>query len=133
MPCYDEPGIRAPINVTIKHGRVYSAIANTDVENTIEDGDYLITKFLPTPSMQTYLLAFLVSDFDYVNATNTRIPQRIYSRPEMTANGDYAASVVGPILEGLERHFQIDFPLTKMDHAGLTLFSFSAMENFGKS
>lgn len=134
MPSYDEPGIRAPINLTIKHGKAYTAVANTDIEEILEDGDYFVTKFLPTPSIQTYLLAFLVSDFDYVNATNTRIPQRIYARPEMIENGfgDFAATVVGPILQGLEEHLRVDFPLSKMDHVGLTVFNFGAMENIGK-
>lgn len=134
MPSYDEPGIRAPIDLTIKHGRIYTAIANTDIESITEDGDYLITKFLQTPKIQTYLLAFLVSDFDYVSATNTRIPQKIIARPQLIANGDgdFATTVVGPILHGLEEHLGVDYPLTKMDHAALTLFNFGAMENIGK-
>lgn len=134
MPSYDEPGIRAPISATIKHGRTYTAVSNTDVESITEDGNYLITKFLQTPSMQTYLLAFLVSDFDYVNATNTRIPQKIYARSELIANGygDFAASVVGPILRGLEEHIGVNYPISKMDHVGLSLFNFGAMENLGK-
>ncbi|KAG4075971.1 hypothetical protein HA402_003797 [Bradysia odoriphaga] len=133
MPCYDEPGIRAPISATLRHGRTYSAVSNTDVESTTEDGDYLITKFLQTPRIQTYLLAFLVSDFEYVNATNTRIPQKIYARSELIRNGfgDFAASVVGPILQGLEDHIGVDYPITKMDHAALSLFNFGAMENIG--
>lgn len=133
MPSYDEPGIRAPISATIKHGRPYTAVSNTDVESITEDGDYLITKFWPTPSIQTYLLAFLVSDFEYVNATNTRIPQKIYARPELIANGygDFAATVVGPILRGLEEHIGVNYPISKMDHAALTLFNFGAMENIG--
>lgn len=134
MPSYDEPGIRAPINLTIKHGRAYTAVANTDIEEILEEGDYFITKFFPTPRIQTYLLAFLVSDFDYVNATNTRIPQKIYARPEMIArgDGDFAATVVGPILAGLEQHLGVDYPISKMDHVGLTVFNFGAMENIGK-
>lgn len=134
MPSYDEPGIRAPINVTLKHGKAYTAVSNTAIENVIDDGDYFITKFLPIPRIQTYLLAFLVSDFDYTNATNTRIPQRIYARPQLIANGygDFAGTVVGPILRGLEEHLGVDYPISKMDHAALTLFNFGAMENIGK-
>ncbi|KAJ6597318.1 Aminopeptidase N [Pseudolycoriella hygida] len=133
MPSYDEPGIRAPIQASIKHGRTYTAVSNMDVESITDDGDYVITRFFRTPSIQTYLLAFLVSDFDYVNATNTRIPQKIYARPERIARGygDFAASVVGPILNGLEQHIGVDYPISKMDHAALNFFNFGAMENIG--
>lgn len=135
MPSYDEPGIRAPISATLRHGRAYTAVSNTDVESITEDGEYFITKFLQTPSMQTYLLAFLVSDFDYVDAINTRIPQKIYARPELIMNGygDFAATVVGPILRGLEEYLGVDYPISKMDHAALSLFNFGAMENLGNS
>lgn len=133
MPSYDEPGIRAPITATLRHGRTYTAVSNTDVESITDDGDYVITKFLQTPSIQTYLLAFLVSDFDYVNATNTRIPQKVYARPELIQNGfgDFAATVVGPILRGLEEHIGVNYPISKMDHVALSLFNFGAMENIG--
>lgn len=133
MPCYDEPGIRAPISATLRHGRTFTAVSNTDVESITEDGDYTITKFLQTPRIQTYLLAFLVSDFDYVTATNTRIPQKVYARPELIQNGfgDFAATVVGPILRGLEEHIGVNYPISKMDHVALSLFNFGAMENIG--
>lgn len=135
FPSYDEPGIRSTFSVTIKHGKVFTAVSNTDVETRTEDGDYYITKFFTTPRIQTYLIAFLVSDYEYVNATNTRIPQKIYARPQLIANGygDFAASVVGPILRGLEETLGVNYPITKMDHAALTLFNFGAMENIGKS
>lgn len=134
MPSYDEPGIRAPINLTMVHAKRYTAVANTDIEEQTEDGDYYVTKFYPTPRIQTYLLAFLVSDFDYVNATNTRISQKIIARPELIASGfgDFAGTVVGPVLNGLEQHLGVLYPITKMDHAALTLFNFGAMENIGR-
>lgn len=135
MPSYDEPGIRAPITVAIKHGRTFTAVSNTDVESRTDDGDYYITKFFTTPRIQTYLLAFLVSDYEYVDAVNTRIPQKIYARPQLIESGygDFAATVVGPILRGLEENLGVNYPITKMDHAALTLFNFGAMENIGKN
>ncbi|XP_070496290.1 aminopeptidase N-like [Chironomus tepperi] len=136
FPCYDEPGIRAEMTLTIIHGKSYTAIANTEVAEQREDetGNYWSTTFATTPKMQTYILAFVISDFDYVNSTeNSRIPQRIYGVPKAIreGQGDFAANVVGQILGKLEEILDVKYPLSKMDHVALTTFNFGAMENIG--
>ncbi|KAL7036928.1 hypothetical protein ACKWTF_009000 [Chironomus riparius] len=135
FPCYDEPGIRAVMTLTIIHDVSLTAVANTAVssKNINIDNTKYITQFEPTPLMQTYLLAFVVSDFEYVNATDTRIPQKIYGTPKaiQDGQGNFAASVVGPILRTLEEVLNVSYPLSKMDHVALTKFNFGAMENFG--
>ncbi|CAG9805374.1 unnamed protein product [Chironomus riparius] len=136
MPCFDEPGMRAIVRLSVRHGRAYSAIANTDVAEYIQDGSYVITKFADTPAIPTYLLAFIVSDFGYVNATNSRVPQKLYGTPASVQQGylNFAASKVGSILNIYERALGVNYPLSKMDHAALTQMSWLkvyAMEHFG--
>ncbi|XP_070496236.1 aminopeptidase N-like [Chironomus tepperi] len=134
FPCYDEPGIRAIMTLSIVHDKNFTAIANTDVlVEEDEQDNMVITTFQPTPVMQTYLLAFAISDYEYVDAVNTRIPQRIFATPMAIENGhaDFAATVVGPILHKLDEILGVKYPLSKMDHIALTKFNFGAMENFG--
>lgn len=133
LPCYDEPGIRAPMRLVLIHGSNYSAISNMDVDEKIEFTDFCVTKFKPTPPMQTYLLAFVISNFEYAYAVNSRIPQRIFAKSSSIRNREveFAAKIVGPILEALESHFEIEYPLLKMDHVGLSNFICGAIENFG--
>jgi aminopeptidase N len=134
MPCYDEPGIRAPISLKIHHSSKYNAISNTPILSRVASGKtgYDLTTFETTPKMQTYLLAFLISDFDYKSNNNTRVEQRVYATPQAIKDGeaDFAVGVVDSILKGLESHLGIDYPLKKMDHAAITDFRFGAMENF---
>lgn len=126
MPCYDEPGIRAPIKLSIVHSPNYEAVGNTPVETT---GPYLasyqITRFKETPSIQTYLLAFLISPFKYISNNNTRVEQRIYAKPSSIDNGEgnFAIGVVKDVLDKCEQHFGVDYPLSKMDHAAITQVS----------
>ncbi|KAL7038737.1 hypothetical protein ACKWTF_009675 [Chironomus riparius] len=133
MPCYDEPGIRAPMHLTIIHGKIYNAISNMEVDEKEELIDFCITKFQQTPPMQTYLLAFVISDFQFVNAGKSRIPQRIFAKPSSIINDEthFAADIVGLILKTQEEHFGIEYPLKKLDHVALPHFIFGAMENFG--
>jgi aminopeptidase N len=135
MPCYDEPGIRAPISLTITHSSNYTAVANTKVSSIQQvPPGYHTTTFEETPSMQTYLLVFLISPYKFVSNNDTRVEQRIYAKPSSIANGegDFAVEVVKLVLEKCEEHFGVDYPLSKMDHAAITQFNFGAMENMGK-
>lgn len=123
MPCYDEPGIRAPIKLEIVHGSNYEAVANMPVEVKLIYAENITrTIFKETPSIQTYLLAFLISPFTYVSNSDSRVEQRIYAKPSSIDNGeaDFAIGVVRSVLEKCEEHFGVDYPLTKMDHAAIT-------------
>ena len=135
MPCYDEPQIRAVMNLQVEHNKRFHAVSNMPVitREEINGTDYVTTKFLETPPMQTYLLALVVSDFSYVSNNDTRVEQRIYAKPQSVQEGDvdYVASIVGPMLQKFEETFGMDFPLPKLDHAAITDFAFAGMENFG--
>lgn len=124
MPCYDEPGIRAETGLQIQHGSRYRAISNMPVKtrDPIDGTDYVTTTFDDTPAMQSYLLAFIISDFGYVSDNDRVTEQRIYANPALIAqgHGDFAVQVVGPILRKLEEHLGVRYPLPKMDHAAIT-------------
>ncbi|KAG5679935.1 hypothetical protein PVAND_009471 [Polypedilum vanderplanki] len=96
MPCYDEPQIRAPIGLQVQHDKNYRTFSNMPIINRteIEGTDYVLSIFIDTPPMQTYLLAFLVSDFQYKSNEAQDIEQRIFAKPQSIQDGsaDYAAS-----------------------------------------
>ncbi|XP_070502297.1 aminopeptidase N-like isoform X2 [Chironomus tepperi] len=135
FPCYDEPAIRAPMALQIQHDKSYSAYSNMPLIDTIpvEETDYVISKFDVTPPVQTYLLAFLVSPFDFVSNNDSVIPQRIFAKPTSIANGDadFALSIADPIIKKFVNHFGVNYTLPKLDHAAITQFAAGAMENWG--
>jgi aminopeptidase N len=111
----------------------YSAITNTPIISSIpENGTgYMITKFKEIPSMQTYLLAFLVSDFDNVANTSVIPPQRVFAKPSSISNGDanYALSVSPDVLKAFEEYLSIPYTFPKMDQVALPNFAAGAVSS----
>lgn len=79
--------------------------------------------------MSTYLVAFVVSDFRYLESADGKL--RVWSRPEAINQTSYALNISQPILKFYEEYFQIKYPLPKMDLIALPEFAAGAMENWG--
>ena len=135
MPCYDEPAIRAVIGLEIQHTKSYHAISNMPVvsRSDVDGTDHVTTKFQDTIPIQTYLLAFVISNLEFISNNDSSTEQRIYADPTKIkrGDGDFALSVVGPVLRKMEKLFGVDYPLPKLDHAAIDYFYYGAMENIG--
>jgi aminopeptidase N len=107
------------------------AIANTAQDNrtAVEGTNYVTTKFKRVPSVQSYLIAFTVSDFLFVQDTTGFVPQRIFAKPQSIANGEarYALENSYKILLGFEQYLSIPYSLEKMDQAAMPDFAAGAM------
>nr|CDJ83822.1 Peptidase M1 domain containing protein [Haemonchus contortus] len=134
VPCLDEPSFKASWTVTVIHPRGTKAVSNgieTNGKGEVS-GDWIISKFETTPRMSSYLLAVVVSEFDYIEGfTKTGVRFRIWSRPEAKNMTKYARDAGIRCLEFYENFFDIKFPLKKQDMVALPDFSFGAMENWG--
>ncbi|XP_053898785.1 aminopeptidase N [Malaclemys terrapin pileata] len=137
FPCFDEPAMKANFTVTLIHSPSHTALSNmpvqSSVQQTIDGTTWNITKFETTPKMSTYLLAFIVSQFEAVEAMQDKVLIRIWGRPKAIADGqgDYALNVTGPILKFFENHYNTSYPLPKSDQVALPDFNAGAMENWG--
>ncbi|XP_028633056.1 aminopeptidase Q [Grammomys surdaster] len=138
FPCFDEPALKATFNITIIHYPGYVALSNMpqlgQSERTDVNGSrWTVTTFHTTPRMPTYLVAFVVCDFDHVSRTERGKEIRVWAQKEDIANGylDFAANITGPVFSFLEDLFNISYPLQKTDLIALPAFYNGAMENWG--
>ena len=70
FPCFDEPEFKANFIITMVHEKEYKAISNMPVELVKHRDDGLVqSHFKATVKMSTYLVAFIVCDFGYKEAT----------------------------------------------------------------
>ncbi|XP_041853604.1 aminopeptidase N-like isoform X2 [Melanotaenia boesemani] len=137
FPCFDEPAMKAFFFITLMHEPGTVALSNgRDIETTdvtVDGQTVQKTVFERTEKMSTYLLAFIVSDFEFINSTIDGVLIRIFARRSAIADGQgaYALSITGPILKFFEEYYSSSYPLPKSDQIALPDFNAGAMENWG--
>lgn len=133
FPCWDEPAIKATFEVTLVISKGLQAISNMPIisESSRDDGKSVVV-FDVTPIMSTYLLAMIVGQFDYVEATSQHgILVRVYTPPGKREEGRYALDVGIKSLDFLTDYFRMAYPLPKLDFVPIPDFASGAMENWG--
>ncbi|KAM4744490.1 aminopeptidase N-like [Anableps anableps] len=137
FPCFDEPAMKAVFSITIIHDRGTVALSNSkkmdSSDSVYENVPVTVTTFEPTERMSTYILAFIVCEFDYIQSDQSNLLIRIWAQRKALrgGQGDYALNVTGPILQFYEKYYNTTYPLPKSDQIALPDFNAGAMENWG--
>ncbi len=133
FPSFDEPAFKATFDVSLIVDKGDTAISNGPiVGDTPGPGLNKHTlKFLTTPKMSTYLVAFLVGDFKCSSGQQDGVAIRTCATPDKVALTQYGVDVAKYVLHYYNNYFGIPYPLKKLDLIGLPDFEAGAMENFG--
>lgn len=132
FPCFDEPAMKATFNVTLVHDPNLIALSNMPIYRSQIDDGWKYDHFRKTVKMSTYLAAFAVGDFKYKETkTGSGIQIRVYARPDVLDQVDYALKVSNETFIYFEEFFGVPYSLPKSDGIALPVFGPSGMENWG--
>ncbi|EFP74548.2 Aminopeptidase 2 mitochondrial [Puccinia graminis f. sp. tritici] len=161
FPCWDEPAIKATVQVTQITREGTTALTNTsEISKESSDGkfpetpllssamlegigkqsasaEWVLTKFEPTPKISSYLVAwangpFCSKESHYISPlTKKKIPLRVFATAEHAHQTQLLLDTTARILPVYEKIFDIPYPLSKLDTLVASDFDAGAMENWG--
>ncbi|XP_030076716.1 puromycin-sensitive aminopeptidase isoform X1 [Microcaecilia unicolor] len=135
FPCWDEPAIKATFDVMLIVPKDRVALSNMNVveRKPYPDDESLVeVKFAHSPIMSTYLVAFVVGEYDFVEArTSDGVLIRVYTPVGKAEQGKFALEVATKTLPFYKDYFNVPYPLPKIDLIAIADFAAGAMENWG--
>ncbi|KAG9244597.1 aminopeptidase-like protein [Calycina marina] len=138
FPCFDEPNLKATFDFEIEIPDDQVALSNMPEKSTrsSKPGTKIVS-FDTTPIMSTYLLAWAVGDFEYIEDFTKRkykgkpLPVRVYTTRGLKEQAQYALDHAPQVIDYFSEIFDIDYPLPKSDLLAVHEFTHGAMENWG--
>lgn len=96
------------------------------------DNSLKVVKYETTPKMSTYLVAFVIGEFDSVQGkTNSGTPVRVLTPKGKRNQGKFALNICIRSLNYYENYLNTPYTLPKLDMVVIPDFSADAMENWG--
>ena len=135
FPCFDEPDSKVPWKLTLDVPAGLSAVTNApQTAETPLDGGKKRVEFSQTKPLPSYLIAFGVGPFEFVDGGKTKrgTPVRVVTLAHRAADAAYAARTSAKLIDYLEEWFGSPYPYEKMDMLSIPITTgFGAMENAG--
>lgn len=132
LPCVDEPAAKAIFDVTLVVPKDMQAISNTLPVDTTQEGALKSVRFAPTPLMSTYLLAFIVGNFECIQRKSADgVLVRVFTTPGKKQQAKFALDTAAKTITFFNKYFAIPYPLPVLDMIAIPDFAAGAMENWG--
>lgn len=132
FPCWDEPVLKASFKITLDVPKELMALSNMPILDEKLNGDIKTVYFEESPYMSTYVVAFVIGSFDYIEETTAEgIKVRVYCPLGKREEGRYSLSLAVKVLDYFAKYFSMSYPLPKLDMVAVPEFGGGAMENNG--
>lgn len=132
FPCWDEPAFKAVFKTTLVVDEGLTAISNAGVESEKTANGKKEVTFKDTIKMSTYLVAFVVGEFEATPPVMAgKTPMRIFAPPGKLKLASFAQGIGVHALTFFEKFYGVPYPGDKLDMIAIPDFAFGAMENLG--
>ena len=132
FPCWDEPALKAVYKVTLVVDEHLAAYSNAGIASTQPlGGGKKAVVFKDTIKMSTYLLAFIVGEFEATSPVDAGTPLRVVHVPGKRALTPWAEQIGAFSLKFFADYYGIPYPGDKLDLIAIPDFAAGAMENLG--
>ena len=112
FPCWDEPAIKATFDVTLVAPKDKVALSNMPAKKETVEGDIKITEYERTPIVSTYLIAFIVGDFEHIEAKDSNgVLVRVFTQIGKKEQGRFALDVAVKTLPFYKVRFNFHFSI----------------------
>lgn len=132
FPCFDQPDLRASIELSVETPSTWIVIANEKEKSVIEDPNKRKTwHFPPTPPIATYIYALHAGPYKVWTDNAGDIPLRILARPSMAKymRAPEFFKVTKQGFKFFNEYFGVKYPFKKYDQIWVPEFNSGAMEN----
>lgn len=141
FPCFDQPSFRSTFDLTLDIPKHLQALSNmperTSEENLLNNQTKRIY-FQRTPLMPTFLLCFVIGEFDILKCEPVERLQKDLAPIELTAytlpgrkhEAKFALNCAQKALHYYADLFQIDYPMAKLDLVAVPDLFYPAMEDW---
>ena len=133
FPCWDEPELKASYKVTLVVDQNLAAISNARVESekpsAIKGKKEVV--FAETMVMSTYLVAFIIGEFDATAPVDAGTPLRVVHVPGKSELSSFATQIGAFSLKYFANYYGLPYPGDKVDLIAIPDFASGAMENLG--
>jgi alanyl aminopeptidase len=131
FPCFDEPAYKVPFDVHVTAPTGLLAVSNMPEAGRTSVAQGTRFDFQTSPPLPTYLVAFVIGEFDVREGQKTPVPIRLLTTKGKTPLGTLALSDTAALTTELAEYFHIAYPYPKLDIVAVPNFAAGAMENAG--
>ncbi|CAF2767718.1 unnamed protein product [Rotaria sp. Silwood2] len=133
FPCFDEPSFKANFTITIRAPKNLTTLSNMPIKSQYDgENDTSIHNFHSSPVMSTYLVAYVIGHYDYIQTYDSNnVLIRVYTPIGRKEQGSFALTTAAKMLPFFAEYFGSKYPLSKLDMIAIADFGSGAMENWG--
>jgi cytosol alanyl aminopeptidase len=132
FPCFDEPGFKAPVRLSVEAPAGLVVLANAAEESTAPAaGGFVRHLFAETRPLPTYLVALAVGPFELLEGPRRPVPVRVAAVRGRASLARESARTAARVLEILAELLGTPYAYGKLDLVAVPDFAPGAMENPG--